>query len=163
MAPKNPAVDAYIAKSLPFARPILRRLRTVAHKACPKVEETLKWGAPHFQCEGGLFSMAAFKEHCSVTFGKPELLPDPKRVLQLKDRTAMGHFGRVASLKDLPATPVLTDLVKHAVRVNQAGLKSTRVVKKRAAIPMPAYFRAALEKSKKALATWESFSPSCKR
>ena len=37
----DPRVDAYIAKSAPFARPILRRIRELVHEGCPDVEETL--------------------------------------------------------------------------------------------------------------------------
>jgi hypothetical protein len=36
-------MDAYIAKSADFAKPILRHLRKVVHAGCPGVEETLKW------------------------------------------------------------------------------------------------------------------------
>ena len=38
-----PEVDLYIAKSAEFARPILKKIRTIFHKACPKAEEVTKW------------------------------------------------------------------------------------------------------------------------
>jgi hypothetical protein len=41
---KAPRVDAYIARSADFARPILKRLRRVVHRGCPAVTETLKSG-----------------------------------------------------------------------------------------------------------------------
>ena len=44
MTPPDPRIDAYIAKSAEFARPILSHLRAVVHAACPEAEETLKWG-----------------------------------------------------------------------------------------------------------------------
>jgi hypothetical protein len=45
MAKKNPKVDTYVLKAQPFAKPILKRLRTIIHKGCPKVTEEIKWGA----------------------------------------------------------------------------------------------------------------------
>lgn len=39
----DPRVDAYMARSEPFARPILKHLRKLVHATCPDVEETLKW------------------------------------------------------------------------------------------------------------------------
>src|SRR5262245_55905360 len=41
MGKKDPRVDAYVAKSAPFARPILRRLRTLVHRGCPEVVEEI--------------------------------------------------------------------------------------------------------------------------
>jgi hypothetical protein len=48
MGSRDPRIDAYIAKSAEFARPILRHIRSVVHAACPGVEETIKWGSPSF-------------------------------------------------------------------------------------------------------------------
>ena len=39
MGKKHPGIDAYIAKSADFAKPILKRLRKVVHTACPDVEK----------------------------------------------------------------------------------------------------------------------------
>jgi hypothetical protein len=39
MGTKDPRVDAYIAKSAEFAKPILTHLRQMIHKTCPSVEE----------------------------------------------------------------------------------------------------------------------------
>jgi len=39
---KNPKVDAYIEEAMPFARPILKKIRSLMHKACPAMEEELK-------------------------------------------------------------------------------------------------------------------------
>ena len=64
----DPRVDAYIGRAAEFARPILRHLRELVHRACPDCEETLKWGAPSFMYRGKILcSMAAFKQH--ATFG----------------------------------------------------------------------------------------------
>lgn len=56
MEKKDKRIDAYIAKSENFAKPILNHLRQLVHKACPDIEETIKWGLPHFDCNGILCS-----------------------------------------------------------------------------------------------------------
>ena len=110
MAKKDPRVDAYIEKSQPFARPILKHIRKVVHAGCPGVEETMKWSAPHFDYKGVMCGMAAFKEHCAFGFWKASLLG----VAGEKSRDAMGQFGCVKSIKDLPPEKKLIALVKAA-------------------------------------------------
>ena len=74
MPKQDPRIDAYIAKSAEFAQPILKHLRKIVHTACPDVQETLKWGMPHFDYKGMLCGMAAFKQHCTFGFWKGELI-----------------------------------------------------------------------------------------
>jgi len=38
MSAKDPRIDAYIAKSADFAKPILNNLRKLIHAACPEVK-----------------------------------------------------------------------------------------------------------------------------
>ncbi len=99
MATRDPRVDAYIKKAQPFAKPILTHLRSVVHDACPGVQETLKWGVPHFDYKGIFCGMAAFKEHTTFGFWKGALLKDH---LPKVDEKAMGQFGRITSMDDLP-------------------------------------------------------------
>ena len=69
MGSKDPRIDAYIAKSAAFARPILTHVRKLVHANCPDVAETIKWSMPHFEYKGGIFcGMAAFKAHCTFGF-----------------------------------------------------------------------------------------------
>jgi hypothetical protein len=63
-------VEAYIAKSADFARPILTHLRELIHQAAPQLNETMKWSAPFFDHKGPVCHMAAFKQHCAFGFGK---------------------------------------------------------------------------------------------
>jgi hypothetical protein len=74
MGKNDPRIDDYIAKSQDFARPILEHLRDLVHKACPEVEETMKWSFPHFDYKGMMCSMAAFKQHCAFGFWKASLI-----------------------------------------------------------------------------------------
>ncbi len=80
MAKKDARIDAYIKNSEEFAKPILAHFRALIHKACPDVEETMKWSFPHFDYKGEMMcSMASFKEHCAFGFWKTSLMKDPHK------------------------------------------------------------------------------------
>ena len=157
-------VDAYIAKSADFAKPILPHLRALVHQGCPAVEETWKWSFPHFTYRGMMCSMAAFKEHCAFGFWKSELVFG-KESHAVARKESMGHFGRITSMANLPPDAVLIEYIKKAAAVNEAGIKKP-VEKKKAAtrvLEIPDYFMAALRKNKKALATFEAYPYSHKK
>lgn len=158
MGTRDPRVDAYIANSADFAKPILTHLREVVHAACPEVEETLKWSTPYFMYKGMLCGMASFKQHCAFSFWKGSLIVD--RSGKSVDE-AMGQFGRITRISDLPSTKILIGYIKEAMRLNEAGIKSpTRSQpKSKKELAVPDYLTAALKMNKKALATFESFSP----
>jgi len=164
MSMKDPRIDAYIARSADFAKPILTRLRSLIYKGCPEVHETIKWGMPSFEHQGILCGFAAFKQHCTFGFWKSKLMKDPKGYLEGKSRTAMGNLGRMASLSDLPPDSVILGFIRQAVKLNEQGMKverSTPTAKKPLRVP-PA-LKNALAKSSKARTTFENFSPSHKR
>jgi uncharacterized protein YdeI (YjbR/CyaY-like superfamily) len=154
MGKTDPRVDAYIAKSADFARPILTHIRKLVHKADPDVEESVKWGMPSFSHAGIVCNMAAFKQHCAFGFWKSKL------VLDGKDE-AMGSFGRVTSLKDLPSDAKLLGYIRKAVKLNQEGVKAP-VHAKRKATPLriPADLSKALKANPKAAATFKVLSTS---
>src|SRR3954447_10785252 len=164
MAKKDPRIDAYIAKSADFAKPILKHIRKLVHTACPQVEETLKWSMPAFMHKGILCGMAAFKAHCTFGSWKHSLI-STKLTATEKGDEAMGQLGRITSLADLPSDNLLLAYLKEAVRLNEAGIKVPRrlrsTVKKE--LVVPDYFSAALKKNKKALGTFENFTYSHKK
>ena len=161
MPKTDPRIDAYIAKSAEFARPILTHVRQVVHKACPDCEETLKWGHPTFVHKGIVCGMAAFKEHCAVHFWKGGLIAAETGG---KSRDAMGELGRLTSVKDLPSDAELARYVTIAAAFNEQGKQVPKAAKKPKPAPAPpADFAGALKKNKKALATFEAFPPSHKR
>lgn len=165
MSTRDKRVDAYIAKSADFAKPILNHLRELVHQACPEVQETIKWGFPHFDYKGMLCSMASFKKHCAFGFWKAKLMADFDEVLSPVGETAMGHFGRITSLKDLPADTRMRKYIKEACKLNDAGAKverPKRVIAKKP-ITVPAYFRKELAKNPLARATFDKFSHSHKK
>lgn len=165
MGKKDPRVDAYITGSAGFARPILRHLRRVVHAGCPDVEETLKWGFPHFMYKGILCSMASFKGHCTFGFWKEALLTDMQAIRASAREPAMGQCGRITSISDLPDEKALIRLVKDAATLNDRGVKlpARGKPKKDRALKVPDYLMSALRTNKKALATFHGFSYSNKR
>ena len=158
MAKKDPRVDAYIAKSPDFARPILSRIRQIVHQGCPGVEETIKWSVPHFDYHGPLAGMAAFKEYCSFGLWKGQLLG-------LKRQPgAMGHLGRIYTIKDLGSTRELKQLIARAAKLNEQGVKVPRVARTTKPVPKtPADLAAALKRNAKAAATFKALPPSHRR
>lgn len=120
----EPRIDAYIDnKTADFAKPILRHLRGLIHKACPDVVETVKWSMPFFEYKGPLANMASFKEHCAFGFWKQSLMESDAIPTE---KTAMGTFGRITSLDDLPDDETMIALVKQAVKLNEDGVKVER-------------------------------------
>jgi uncharacterized protein YdeI (YjbR/CyaY-like superfamily) len=99
MPDTDPRVDAYIAKSADFARPILTHLRKVVHEAAPEIQETIKWRMPHFDYKGMVCGMAAFKEHCAFGFWKEKLVFEGEKVPVNGESAAMGTFKRNAKAK----------------------------------------------------------------
>jgi uncharacterized protein YdeI (YjbR/CyaY-like superfamily) len=162
MARKDSRIDAYIAKSADFARPILKHLRKMVHAGCPDVEETMKWSMPHFDYKGVMCGMAAFKQHCAFGFWKESLVFDSDKTAE---KTAMGSFGGIKSLADLPNEKTLIGYVKKAAALNEAGIKAAGRTqpKKKEPFTIPDYFTAGLKKNTKARKTFEDFAPSKQR
>jgi uncharacterized protein YdeI (YjbR/CyaY-like superfamily) len=156
----EPRIDAYIAKAAPFARPILEKVRERVHAAVPGVEEAVKWGAPGFTVEGKiLLIMAAFKAHAAINFWRGQEIGDGQA-----KAGAMGQFGRLTSIDDLPPDAELDALIREAA----ALAKTAPAPRKTKHAPKPAPeihpdFAAALAKAPKAKATLEGFPPSAQR
>lgn len=166
MGKKDKRIDAYIAKTQPFAKPILKHLRQVIHKACPDVEETIKWSMPSFEYKGPFIGFAAFKKHAVLGFWKAALMNDSKVLTGKDTKGSMGNLGRIESIDDLPGDTVLIKWIKEAMKLNDDGVKMNRTQKpkhERKEYSMPDYFAKALSKNKKAKDTFENFSPSHKR
>lgn len=156
----DPRIDTYIEKAQPFARPVLTHLRRVIHEACPQVVETLKWSSPSFEYKGILCGFAAFKEHCVFGFWKHEILLGK----DARSQGAMGSYGRLTSVDDLPPKRELTRLVKAAMKLNDEGVKAPRTkTTTKKPISMPPELARALKTHAKARATFEAFSPSHQR
>jgi uncharacterized protein YdeI (YjbR/CyaY-like superfamily) len=165
MPTTDPRIDAYIEKSADFAKPILRQIRKLVHKACPGVDEVIKWSMPYFDYKGAsLCSMAAFKEHCAFGFWKASIMKDPEKLFNKDGKNAMGQFDRITSVKDLPADKILLAYIKEAAQLNEAGVKlPPKIRAPKNEIVIPDVLSAALNKHKKAKTIFEKFPPSHKK
>ena len=149
----DPRVDAYIAKAAPFAQPILRHLRAVVARALPEAEETIKWSMPHWTIGGkNVAGMAAFKAHCAFMVHGDGRQGD-----------AMGQYGKLASLTDVPPDAELVAKLHDARdRLAQPQPKKAKAAAK-PEIPMPEDFAAALAAGGAARDNFERFAPSHRR
>ena len=152
MGKKDPRVDAYIAKSPGFAKPILTHIRAKVHEAVPDVEETIKWGVPHFDHHGPMCMMASFKAHCRFGFWYGNSVDDAKAIAE-----------RLESIEDLPPDRKLVGLIRKAAALRAGGVKMTRSTQPKPPVKVPSYFTAALRKNTKAAAEFQAFPPSHKR
>jgi uncharacterized protein YdeI (YjbR/CyaY-like superfamily) len=163
----NPKVDAYIAKSQPFAQPILTHIRELAHKACPEVEEQIKWSMPFFTLRGVILGhMAAFKQHCAIGLWGPEM----NAILNeagLHSENGMGSLGKITSLKDLPADKKMLGYYRQAAELILSGQRTKsleRTPKSAKPAPeVPTELAAALKKNKAVAKVFAGFSSSCQR
>jgi uncharacterized protein YdeI (YjbR/CyaY-like superfamily) len=154
-------VDAYIDKSQEFAKPILRHLRKLVHEVCPEVEETMKWSFPHFDYKGMMCSMASFKAHCAFGFWKQSLMEEGS----FPEKTAMGSFGRITSVKDLPDAKTMKALIREAMRLNDEGIKVKKppMSQEKKELVVPTVLLEALARNDKAAETFNAFPYSCKK
>ena len=160
MGTRDKRIDAYIAKAAEFARPILTEIRARVHASCPEVVETIKWGMPSFEHHGPFIGMAAFKAHCTLGFWKHDLVVGAEG----KSKQAMGSFGRLTELSQLPTKAQFARYVKKAMALNEQGVKAERK-KMRPATPAKLHpeFAAALKKNAGARATLDGFPPGQRR
>ena len=116
MPPKDARVDDYVAKAAPFAQPLLAWLRENTHGACGELQEDIKWGMPFFVYRGKpVAHMAAFKQHCAFGLCRGDVVDNGK------EGEAMGQFGRITALADLPTAAAFKALVAELAAQRIAG------------------------------------------
>lgn len=156
------AVDQYILKSQIFAQPILNHLRDLVHTVCPDVEEKIKWGMPFFDYKNDMLChMASFKAHAVFSFWKAQLMKDPILMENANSEQAMGHLGRITSLKDLPSDKQLRAWIKEAMVLNDKGIKivKPKSTGEKPTVEIPEMLIKALKKNKSAWAVWQKATP----
>lgn len=163
---RDPRIDAYIAAAAAFAQPILVHLRAAIHAACPAADETIKWNMPTFIYKGEqLVLTASFKSHVALVFAKGELVTGQSGGggggRNGSQSGAMGQFGRIRSIGDLPDDEVLAALIHKAMALTDQGIKPTR--RHRPPLATPEYLRAALDADPAAAATFEQFTAAARR
>ena len=156
----DPRIDAYIARKNDFARPILEHVRARVRRAVSEVEETLKWGAPAFTVDGKiLLIMAAFKGHAALNFWRGQELKGAEA-----SHDAMGQFGKLTSVDDLPSDAELEALIRQAAALAKTA-PAPRKIKHEPRPPTELHpdFARALDANLKAKATLDGFPPSARR
>jgi uncharacterized protein YdeI (YjbR/CyaY-like superfamily) len=157
---REPRIDAYIAKAQPFARPILEKVRERVHDVLPDADETIKWSMPAYTVGGKIVLItAAFKAHTALNFWRGQELESSHASVG-----AMGQFGKIKSVDELPPDAELDKLIREAADL--AGNSPAPRKAKHAPKPLPQLhpdFAAALEKAPKAKAAMDGFPPSCRR
>jgi len=157
MAIRDPRVDAYIERAAAFAQPILTELREREHRSCPDCDEAIKWGMPSFLFQGRILAtMAAFKQHCAFGFARG------KEVVKEAEGGAMGDFGRISTLADLPGKREFGAMVKQAMALAAAPAKRQPAVRKPPP-EVPAALVAALKANAQARQGFESLAPGQQR
>ena len=157
---RDPRIDAYIAKAQPFARPILEKVRARVHAVLPDAEETIKWGMPAYTLGGKIVLItAAFKAHAALNFWRGQELESSHSSVG-----AMGQFGRIQSMDELPNDDEFDRLVREAAELAVKSPAPRRTKHEPKPPPeMHPEFKAALARSAKAKATFDAFPPSCRR
>lgn len=166
MGNRDERVDAYIAKANDFAVPILEHLRNLMHTINPEVKETIKWGFIAFDYKGPFCHMAAFRQHAVFGFWKAALMNDTEGFLQKNSAdggSAMGNFGRLTALWDLPPDDVIAGYIRQAMKINEDGLKLPARKKDKGVVVAPLYFLDYLRKEPLALENFNRLSPSHQR
>lgn len=162
MSAHDPRIDTYIEQSAEFARPILRHIRNMVHQHCPDATETIKWSMPHFEYKGSIFcNFAAFKQHCALGFWLGALLEIDSKVGQ-----AMGNFGRITSLDDLPTEKEFAKILIKAMQLHDSGAKLPAKNKSKSEqkeLDIPKDFLDAVKQNSAAYATFDGFSYSNKK
>lgn len=158
---RDSRIDDYIARRAEFARPMLAHLRAKVAEYCPEAEETIKWSAPAWTYRGQLLcSMAAFKQHAAFGFWRGAEVTGGGA----GERDAMGQFGRMTGMADLPGDVEIARLLAKAAALIDSGVKAPRLVKHpKPALETPADFRAALDADPAAAKVFEGFPPSYRR
>ncbi len=153
-------VDAYIAAAPPFARPILEAVRARVHALLPDAEEAIKWGMPAYTLGGRIILItAAFKAHVALNFWRGREIRSDEASLD-----AMGQFGRLRSLDELPPAAAFDELIRKAAELAASAPAPRKA--KHAPKPAPELhpeFAAALETAAKAKAVLDGFPPSARR
>jgi uncharacterized protein YdeI (YjbR/CyaY-like superfamily) len=135
-------------------------VRERVHAVVPDIQEAMKWSMPAYMVGGKIVLItAAFKAHMALNFWRgQELRGDDANA------DAMGQFGKIGSLDELPPDAELDRLIREAADLakNAPAPRKTKHAPK----PPPEMhpeFAAALANAPKAKAALDGFPPSAQR
>ncbi len=160
----DPRIDAIIAKAQPFARPILSHLRGLAHVHCPNGEEDVKWGMFAITYKRVILCfVGAFKTHVTFGFWYNKMVTGGTG----HEDSAMGSFGKIKSLADLPSDIDLARMIRTSVELIDAGVKPPQFDKPakspKPEATVPTALAAALVENHAAQSAFNAFAPGQRR
>ncbi len=164
---RSPEVDAYIEEAAPFAKPILKKVRDLMHKADPEIVETMKWSCPHFELQGIVAGLAAFKEHVRFGYWRGVQVTGESDQMERMGKTEMAA-AKLKDVKDLPADDLILNWTRKAIELNRSGVKGGPMADRAKKPPKPKLappsdLLLALKKNAKAKKVFDAFPPSAQR
>ena len=160
----HPHTDALIAKAQPFARPILEHIRALMHQHLPEGAEEKKWSAAAFTYKGSIVSMMmGFKEHATFGFWYGKAVTGGTG----HEDAAMGSFGKMKSLADLPSDEALAKMIAKSVELIDAGVKPPQFAGEKKPpkleAEVPPALAGAVAANPTAQGVWDKFTPGQRR
>jgi len=160
--PKN--TDEYLAKlEGTFAHQPLSKVREMAHKVAPEIEEKIKWGSPSLEYKGLMITLVAFKNHSAVWFHKGALLNDPKNLLEASSEETKSMRKYIIPKDGEVDEGALEELIREAVIVNESGKKVPEMGKAEEKVRRSEMLEQALRENPKANENYESLPDYKKR
>ncbi len=152
-------INLYIAELPEWQRKVLVRLRQLIHSTDESIEETWRWNSPHFDHDGIMIGLHGFKTFVSVWFHKGALLKDTHKLFDKPEKDADKAIRKYKLEEgDTINEKAFVDLVKQAIKLNQAGTKLSDAKPARKALVLPTEFEAVLHKDEAAWEHWEKFN-----
>ncbi|MEI7603801.1 MAG: DUF1801 domain-containing protein [bacterium] len=108
-------IDEYIVLFPENIQKLLKKMRSVIHKAAPKAEEAIAYQMPTFKLNGNLVHFAAFKNHIGF-FPTPSGIEPFKK--ELNDFVTSKGTIQFPYDKPIPYD-LVTKIVKHRVEENE--------------------------------------------
>ena len=76
--------------------------------------------------------MAGFKNHCSFSLYKAEMMKDKAIQDSVKAGKKFGNMDKMEDLSDLPTKKVLVAYIKEAMALNEKGVKKAKPIEEKA-------------------------------
>jgi uncharacterized protein YdeI (YjbR/CyaY-like superfamily) len=126
----------------------------------PDAEEAMKWSMPAYLVDGKILLItAAFKAHTALNFWRRQELETSHSSVG-----AMGQFGKIKSIAELPADAELDALIRDAAEIARSAPAPRKAKNEPKPSPeMHANFAVALAGAPKARAAFDGFPPSAQR
>lgn len=155
--------EKYIHQSPEFAKPVFQLIVKWIIEACPNANEAIKWGFPHFMYHGKILcSFAAFSKHCAVSIPSAKYMEDKTLQRIAESEAAMGHFGKISAVKDLPEKEKMIGYLKAAMDIidSKAKPESKSIAKNKKTITLPAAMEEAMQSQPEFRLRFSKLSPS---